>query len=295
MAIIYLRASTNEIDLFKQREKVEKLLATKEILFKEFVYIQEISSNFENSRFYHEILHGNYPNEIIYVLSIDRICRDIDIIESIFPLLSMQNIQIFCLQQNKYFTQNDIVIRKLFKECSNMEKEHFSNVTKESLADLKNKGITLGKPRKYDFQEYFEIISNSIDQNMTYREIGKMLNIDASTAYRIYSKGIKEGAYRTNKKAELKELIKKEFELKTSFDEITKKYNITYQFLTKLSREIKNDELILKVEKLPLDLKQKIASEVNASVEILAIAKKHNLDPEIVRTIFQNMKGGANW
>ena len=295
MAIIYLRASINEIDLSNQKEIIKKLLP-KTSFFKKDVYIEEISSNFESSRFNQEIVNGNYRNEIVYVLSIDRICRDIDILENILHTLEQKNIQIFCLQKNKYFNQDDILVRKLFQQCSTMEKEHFSKVTKQSLANLKNQGIQLGKPRKYDFDEYFMIISESKEQkNMTYKEIGEMLNLDTSTVWRIYDKGIKEGTCRTDKRSELKKSIKKELDIGMSYAEITQKYNITYQFLTKITKEIRNDELILKVEALPLELKQKIASEVTASVEILAVSEKYNVDPEMVRIIHRDMKGGANW
>ena len=295
MAIIYLRASTNEMDLSNQKEIIKELLSRKKSFFTKDIYIEEISSDFEKSRFNQEIINGDYKNETIYVLSIDRVSRDIEVLENILDNLQQKNIQIFCLKSNKYFTKDDVIIKKLFQQCSRIEKEHFSKVAKDSLADLKNKGVSLGKRRNYDFNEYFQIISDSREKNMTYNEIGKMLNINASTAFRIYDKGIKEGTFRTDKRAELKGLIKKEFELKTPFEEITQKYNITYQFLTKISKEIRNDELTLKAEELPLELKQKIASEINASMEILAVAKKYNIDPEMVRIIFQNMKGGANW
>ena len=81
----------------------------------------------------------------------------------------------------------------------------------------------------------------------------------------------------------------------TPLGEVTCKYQITPQFLSKIRKEIQNDEWKLEVDKLPLDLKQKIASETNASVDILQIAQKYNLNPEIVRIIFKKMKGGANW
>jgi hypothetical protein len=51
----------------------------------------------------------------------------------------------------------------------------------------------------------------------------------------------------------------------------------------------------LKADALPLELKQKIASEVRASVEIYQIAKKYNVDVATVRIISKKMKGGANW
>ena len=130
---------------------------------------------------------------------------------------------------------------------------------------------------------------------MTYKDLGKMLNIDPAPAYRIYLKGNEEGAYRSDKRPELKEMIKRDLAQGASFDDITQKYNITYQFLTKISNEINNDELILKAEALPLELKQKIASELNASIEIYDIAKKYNIDVAMVRIISKMMKGGANW
>ena len=122
-----------------------------------------------------------------------------------------------------------------------------------------------------------------------------MLNMDSTTAYRIYLRGNENGAYRSDKRPELKEMIKKELAEGASFADITKKYNITYQFLTKISNEINNDELTLKAEALPLELKQKIASEVKASVEIYEIAKKYKVDVAMVRAISKKMKGGANW
>ena len=296
MAIIYLRASTNEVDLSNQKEIIKELLLKKKILFSKDTYVEEISSDFPNSRFNQEIVNGNYKNEMIYVLSIDRICRDIDTLESILDTLKQKNIKIFCLKSNKYFTKDDIIIRKLFQRCSKLEKEHFSTVTKKSLDNLKNQGIQLGRRRKYDFNEYFNIISEAKEiKNMTYKDIGKMLNIDPATACRIYLKGNEEGAYRGDKRPELKEMIKKDLDEGASFANITKKYNITYQFLTKISNEINNDELMLKAEALPLELKQKIASEVKASVEIYEIAKKYNVDVATVRVIFKKMKGGANW
>jgi DNA invertase Pin-like site-specific DNA recombinase len=296
MAIIYLRASTNEIDLSNQKEIIKELLPKKKSFFTKDTYIEEISSEFEKSRFNQEIVNGNYKNETIYVLSIDRVCRDIEVLEKILDSLKQKNIQIFCLKPNKYFTEDDIIIRKLFQQCSKLEKEYFSAVTKKSLDNLKKQGIQLGKRRKYDFNEYFKIISEAKEiKNMTYKDIGKMLNIDPATAYRIYLKGNEEGAYRSDKRPELKEMIKKDLEQGTSFADITQKYNITYQFLTKISNEINNDELILKAEALPLELKQKIASELNASIEIYDIAKKYNIDVAMVRIISKMMKGGANW
>ena len=190
MAIIYLRASTNEVDLSNQKEIIKELLLKKKILFSKDTYVEEISSDFPNSRFNQEIVNGNYKNEMIYVLSIDRICRDIDTLESILDTLKQKNIKIFCLKSNKYFTKDDIIIRKLFQQCSKLEKEHFSTVTKKSLDNLKNQGIQLGRRRKYDFNEYFNIISEAKEiKNMTYIDIGKMLNIDPATACRIYLKG----------------------------------------------------------------------------------------------------------
>lgn len=295
MAIIYLRASTNEVDLSNQKEIIKELLPHKRTLFTKDTYIEEISSDFANSRFNKEIVNGNYKNEMIYVLSIDRICRDIDILESILDTLKQKNIKIFCLKTNKYFSKDDIIIRKLFQQCSKLEKEHFSKVTKKSLDNLKNQGIQLGRPRKVDFNETFQFILDAKEKNMTFREIGKILNIDPSTANRIYHQGMKDGTYRIDKRPELKEMIKKDLAEGASFADITQKYNITYQFLTKISKEINNDELTLKADALPLELKQKIASEVRASVEIYQIAKKYNVDVATVRIISKKMKGGANW
>ena len=296
MAIIYLRASTNEVDLSNQKEIIKELLPKKKVLFTKDTYIEEISSDFANSRFNQEILNGNYKNEIIYVLSIDRVCRDIEVLESTLDALKQKNIQIFCLKSNKYFTKNDIIIRKLFQQCSKLEKEHFSAVTKKSLDNLKSQGIQLGRRNKYDFNEYFKIISEAREiKTMTWRDIGNMLNMDSTTAYRIYLRGNENGAYRSDKRPELKEMIKKDLAEGASFADITKKYNITYQFLTKISNEINNDELTLKAEALPLELKQKIASEVKASVDIYEIAKKYNVDVAMVRIISKKMKGGANW
>jgi len=211
MAIIYLRASSNEIDLSNQKEIIKELLPRKKSFFTKDIYIEEISSDFEKSRFNLEIINGNYKNETIYVLSIDRVCRDIEVLENILDSLQQKNIQIFCLKLNKYFTKDDIIIRKLFQQCSKLEKEYFSAVTKKSLDNLKKQGIQLGKRRKYDFNEYFKIISEAKEiKNMTYRDIGKMLNIDPATAYRIYLKGNEEGAYRSDKRPELKEMIKRD-------------------------------------------------------------------------------------
>jgi len=211
MAIIYLRASSNEIDLSNQKEIIKELLPRKKSFFTKDIYIEEISSDFEKSRFNLEIINGNYKNETIYVLSIDRVCRDIEVLENILDSLQQKNIQIFCLKLNKYFTKDDIIIRKLFQQYLKLEKEYFSAVTKKSLDNLKKQGIQLGKRRKYDFNEYFKIISEAKEiKNMTYRDIGKMLNIDPATAYRIYLKGNEEGAYRSDKRPELKEMIKRD-------------------------------------------------------------------------------------
>ena len=292
MAIIYLRVSTNAKDLSIQKKLIDNLLPPKKLFLKK-LYIEEISSNFENSRFNREIVHGNYKNETIYVLSIDRISRDIENIEAILPLLTKKNIQIFSLKKNGYFTQDDVIVRKLFQECSKLEKEHFSKVTKDSLSNLKKQGISLGKPPKFDRNELFEnIVKAKNTQNLTYAEIGKLYGLNASTICRVYNQGIQNNGFAERKQQELKKLIKMDLENNLTHQEILEKHNIPKTYLITISKEIKLDKDICNT---PLDIKQKIASEANAGVPIEKLVENYNIRKNVIVGIIKSMKGGANW
>ena len=292
MAIIYLRASASAKDLYLQKELIDNLLSSKKMVLKKF-YIEEISSDFESSRFNREIVHGNYKNEIIYVLSIDRISRDIEKIESILPLLTKKNMQIFSLRKNGYFTKDDVIVRKLFQECSKIEKEHFSKVTKDSLANLKKQGISLGKPPKFDRNELFENIVKAREiQNLTYAEIAKLYGLNASTICRVYNQGIQNNGFAERRQQELKKLIKIDLENNLTHQEILEKYNIPKTYLITISKEIKVDKDIYNT---PLDIKQKIASEANAGAPIEELVEKHNIRKDVIVGIIKSMKGGANW
>ncbi|MBE6667900.1 MAG: hypothetical protein E7607_06295 [Ruminococcaceae bacterium] len=293
MAIIYIRSSSSACSLIKQKEEINNLLKANKILLENVIYIEEISHIFYESKFKTEILDSDICNDTIYTLSIDRISREVEIIQEVFYNLLKRNVKIFCLSSNSFFEEYHLICAKVFQSCSLMEREYLSGVTKSALNKLKDQGIKLGRAPKYDRNELFKkIVEAKNTRNLTYAQIAEIYNVDASTICRIYNQGLKNHGFSEGRKQELKELIKNDLENNLTHQQIIEKHNIPKTFLITLSKEIKLDE---EVNSIPLDTKQKIASEANAGISIETLAKKYSSNQAVVKKVIKLMKGGANW
>lgn len=290
MPIIYLRASQNSSDLIRQKNTI--LSYINEITTTEKIsYISEITNEPIGRKFDELVLHGKFRNDILYVHSIDRISRDIKCIHKIFDILDNFNLKIFCVSCLKYFSINDIILREIFSDCSKLEREYFSLVTKKALSKLKDNGIRLGAKTKYD-DEICKKIFELRNKGYTCQKIADNVGASKATVSRILNT---YPLMKFDKRIELKENIKIDLENNLKHTDITKKYDISEQFLSKIIKEIKNDKLKIIADGLPLDLKQQINSEIQLCGKITEVAEKFNMDIDLIKLIYKSMKGGANW
>ena len=68
---------------------------------------------------------------------------------------------------------------------SELERNIISERTKLKLRHLKSKGIVLGRPRK----AYYQAVSELRAKGLSFKEIGRQLGCDRTTAFKVLVKG----------------------------------------------------------------------------------------------------------
>lgn len=290
---VYIRASMNSKDIDKQERLFKTWFKEKAINNDSFVYVSEISKELNGSEFERVFIKEKNTNCTIYVTSIDRISRNANEIKMVLEDFKRKNIQIFCLDDNSYFTSEKLILAEIFESCSLMERTHFSNVTKNALDNLKKRGIKLGKKCSFGYPEYI-MACEEREKGLTMSAISRKIGISKSVIHRWLKYGY-TGETFDNINEELFIAVKLDIEEGMSTEDICKKHNITHQYLIRIREKVNKMKLDKKMMLIPLDLRQRIASEVNAGSNILEMSLKYNIDVEMIKLICNYMKGGANW
>jgi len=145
----YIRVSTDQQDLEKQRHLLLQYAHTHQYLIQEFIETQMSSQKDKKARKIDELLAKLKKGDLLLVAELSRLGRNMLETLNIIQTLSDKGIQIVFVRQPELSTvgSHAKLLLAIYSYFAEAERDYISMRTKQGLAALRNRGITLGRPK----------------------------------------------------------------------------------------------------------------------------------------------------
>lgn len=187
MNYFYARVSSESLTFENQLLEFSKYAKFRSLNIDKIV--KDISDGFENKRgnCLFDLLNQMKENDTLYCYNLSRISRRASKLLLFYDLIKERHVKVFFLinsNEDAIIKEAPIELSVILSNISEIDAEYISIVTKNALNGLKEKGIKLGRPKKYDSEITKKVIElyNS-GKNCT--KIAKELNIGHVTVWRM--------------------------------------------------------------------------------------------------------------
>ena len=145
----YIRVSTDQQDLRKQRHLLLNYSHRQQWLISEFIESEASSTKDQNVRKITELLEKLHSDDILLVAELSRLGRNMLETLKIINTLSEKGIKIIFIRQPELSTagQHTKLLLAIYSYFAEAEREYISIRTKQGLAALKAAGKLLGRPK----------------------------------------------------------------------------------------------------------------------------------------------------
>ena len=181
----YIRVSTEEQDLSKQKHLILEYAQTNKIIIDEFIEVEMSSRKSSKDRRIDELLKKLSPGDQLIVAELSRLGRNMLEVLNLIEELSKKDVSIIFIRQPELSTTSSNPIQKLilaiYSYFAEAEREFISVRTKQGLAAVKAKGIKLGRPKGHKNKErlldpYREEIMELLNLGVSLTAIQKIIN-----------------------------------------------------------------------------------------------------------------------
>lgn len=195
MIYSYIRVSTNMQNVSNQRDEINRYCDLNGLKIDDSIEVEMSSRKDIRMRRLDELLKMLTDDDILIVTELSRLGRNTAEVINLIDTLIKMNVEVRILKQNLFIKQHDpmnkmlVTILSMFSE---FERDIISQRTKESLQNLKDRGITLGKPKgtiqssKYDDDK--DRIIELLNLGLSYRKIIKHLKYGSESSLYNYVK-----------------------------------------------------------------------------------------------------------
>jgi DNA invertase Pin-like site-specific DNA recombinase len=196
--VAYLRISTIDQDLEKNRNDILKLANEKQLGNVEFIEEQISGKVSWKKRKIYEIIQSSNKGDNIIVSELSRLGRSMLEIMEILSIAAEKQISIFSVKGSWQLDSSiqSKIVAMVFAMASEIERELISARTKEALRVKKEKGIALGRPKgtgKSKLDQYRPEIEALLANGSTQKFIAKRYNTTEANLYNwLVKTGIKK-------------------------------------------------------------------------------------------------------
>ena len=195
MIYSYIRVSTNIQNVSNQGDEINRYCDLNGLNVDESIEIEISSRKDVRTRRIEELLERLNYGDILIVTELSRLGRNTGEVINLIDTLIKMNVEVRILKQNLFIKKHDpmnkmlVTILSMFSE---FERDIISQRTKESLQNLKDRGIKLGKPvgtiqsSKYDVD--VDRIVELLGLGLSYRKVVKHLGYGSESSLYNYVK-----------------------------------------------------------------------------------------------------------
>lgn len=178
MIYSYIRVSTNQQSVTTQRDEISRYCGLNNLVIDESIEVEISSRKDIRERRIFELMDKLKSGDMLIVTELSRLGRNTGEVISLIDTLIKMNVEVRILKQNLFIKSKDpmnkmlITILSMFSE---FERDIISQRTKESLQNLKDKGIKLGKRvgtiQSSIYDEDKERIIELLNLGLSYRKV----------------------------------------------------------------------------------------------------------------------------
>lgn len=199
----YIRVSTDQQDLEKQRHLLLEYAHKNKIVINDFIEIEISSQKDKKKRRIDELLNRMKKHDILIVAELSRLGRNMLEVLNIINELNNNGVKIIFVRQPELSTEgsHSKLLLAIYSYFAETEREFISVRTKQGLAAVRAKGIILGRPKgsknkknrqldpfKPQIEEYLsigltlsaiqKIINKQLEKPLTYNSFKFFVNND---------------------------------------------------------------------------------------------------------------------
>ncbi len=192
----YIRVSSDQQDLEKQRHLLLEYANTHKFMIDEFIEIEISSRKTKELRKIDELLQKAKQGDSVIVAELSRLGRNMLETLNIINTLSEQGINIIFIRQPELSTEGSQtkLLLAIYSYFAETEREFISIRTKQGLAAAKAKGVQLGRPKGSRnkkgrvLDSYREEIKGYLKIGLKLTAIQKLINekLDSPRSYNTY-------------------------------------------------------------------------------------------------------------
>jgi len=179
----YIRVSTDEQDLEKQKHLLLEYAQNKQLLINEFISVEVSSKESAKERRIDELFSILNKGDVLLVAELGRLGRNMLETLNIINEISKNGINIIFIRQPELSTvgPHAKLLLAIYSYFAEAEREYISMRTKQGLAAVKAKGKSLGRPkgsrnRDQLLEPYKEQIKNYLRMGLNLASIIRVIN-----------------------------------------------------------------------------------------------------------------------
>lgn len=179
----YIRVSTDEQDLEKQKHLLLEYAQDRQLLINEFISVEVSSKEGTKERRIDELLSMLNKGDMLLVAELSRLGRNMLETLNIINEISKNGVSIIFIRQPELSTvgSHAKLLLAIYSYFAEAEREYISMRTKQGLAAIKAKGKSLGRPkgsRNGDqlLEPYKEQIKNYLRMGLNLASIVRVIN-----------------------------------------------------------------------------------------------------------------------
>lgn len=179
----YIRVSTDEQDLEKQKHLLLEYAQNKQLLINEFISVEVSSKEGTKERRIDELLSMLNKGDTLLVAELSRLGRNMLETLNIINEIGKNGVSIIFIRQPELSTvgSHAKLLLAIYSYFAEAEREYISMRTKQGLAALKSEGKILGRPkgsrnRDQLLEPYKEQIKNYLRMGLNLASIVRVIN-----------------------------------------------------------------------------------------------------------------------
>lgn len=196
MIFSYIRVSTDNQTIQHQKDEIKRYCDLNNLTIDKNIEIEISSRKDTRLRRIDELLEILNENDILIVTELSRLGRNTGEVINLIDMILKKGVELRILKQNLFIKEKDpmqkmmITMLSMFSE---FERDMISQRTRESLRNLKENGVKLGKPigsiQKSIFDKDKEKIIELLNLGLSYNKIVKShLGYGSSSTLHTYVK-----------------------------------------------------------------------------------------------------------
>lgn len=199
MNYFYVRVSYKTLPMDNQILTIGRFINRNNI--ENYEIIKDVSCGFYNRKgnTLFDLITNMHTHDTLYVCDISRISRSMERLQLFNQYILDKNIKFICVNQTieeKFINNSQNALNTILSNITELEIEYISIIAKKALNKLKEQGVKLGAPPKYD-ETMVAKVKELKRKGLSCREIGTELGMSKATASRLarYEPDKKETVY----------------------------------------------------------------------------------------------------